>query len=330
MRRLALGLALGLLFGATVPAVADAGAVSKRDRGGPRIKALDIKSVKAVGGGFGLIVKVRFKGNFQKAVGRGRLRYAAAALILRPKRGKGKPTVVATTGRGKRARTLRRTRTKRVQVVRIGKELRFYVIGAGLSSVRRLQVKSFRRLRRGARAADNEVVLDKALYEKIVNSEGSDGIVLPPPSLAEACKTLRAEIRSAVRAGRGSQTGDLGAGLLMHGCADDLHLVSSGYEHVAAGDSRVCVDLAVDPDLVPGLVWLRVFIFDDADKPFGAIFTAKDFDSNGRLRATWKITKGGKYTVRAYEVESGVGVTEIHKEITVIPPPSPSTKDCTP
>src|SRR4051794_36690795 len=172
MCRLALRLSLSLLLVLALPVAAEAGAVSKRDSGSVRTKglspsqrkALDIKSVKAVGGGFGLIVKVRFKGNLARAIGRGRLRSAAVALVLRAKRGKGNPAVLATTGRGTRARTRRRTGTKQVEVVRLGKELRFYVLGGGLTSVRRIQVKSFARLSRGARAADNELILDKNLY----------------------------------------------------------------------------------------------------------------------------------------------------------------------
>jgi len=61
----------------------------------------------------------------------------------------------------------------------------------------------------------------------------------------------------------------------------------------------------------------------------GLLLGAAAFDSSGKLRAKWKISTGGKYTLRGYEVANGVGVTEVHKEITVVLPPAASTKDCT-
>jgi hypothetical protein len=341
MRRLALGLILALLL-VGAPSAAHAGAVHKLDRGGVKAKglsraqraALDIKRVSAVGGSFGLVVSVRFKGNVQGLLGRGRLGRAAVALVLRPKRGRGSPAVLATTGRGKRARTLRRTRTKQVEVVRLGRELRFYVLGTGVSNLRRLQVKSFARLGRGARASDNEIVLDKALYDKIVNSEGSDQINLGPPSAAEACKELRAQIHGLVSAGQGSATTELAAALLAHGCATDLQLLSIGYQHVASGESLVCADLSLDPDLIPGLNNFAAELFDSANMRLTERFFRSDFDSNGKLRAVFKISKGGKYTLRAgendVEDESAVGIRDITKEVEVLEPPSPSTKECKP
>src|SRR3954462_9941897 len=112
--RVALGSAVVSALALAAPSGALAGSVVRRDRGGVKAqglsraerRALDIRSVTAAGGGFGLVVKVRFKGNIERALGRGRLGHAAVALVLRPKRGRGSPAVLAASGRGTRAKTL--------------------------------------------------------------------------------------------------------------------------------------------------------------------------------------------------------------------------------
>jgi hypothetical protein len=151
-----------------LPAAAAAATVTKRDRGGVRDgiakrfdltrgerRALDIASTTVTGKeGMGVLVEVRFKGNVQKLLGRGHLRRAAIALILKPRSRSARPAVLASAGAGFEQRLLRRSRSEKVAAIRDRRTLTFVVSGPGFSRVGAIAVKSLPALprRRGRRA----------------------------------------------------------------------------------------------------------------------------------------------------------------------------------
>lgn len=157
---LAATLATGLLLPAS--ALAD-GQVTGRDRAGDvkakglsakERRALDIVSVTARGDrSAGLMVTVKFRGNFQKAMGRGHLKRGLAALVMRPAAKGKRPTGILTTGAGKVGTTLRRTASDDVGVVREGRSLTFFVTGRALEGIKTIEVKAFARRPRRARSS---------------------------------------------------------------------------------------------------------------------------------------------------------------------------------
>ncbi len=207
---IAIATALAVVCLLVLPSAAPARDVSVRDKGGAKgkrltrteRKALDIRRVTARGGKFGLYVRVRFRGDLQASIGRRHLRRSLVALILRPKTATARPTVLATTGRAGRARTLRRSRTSRVGVVRDGKELVFYVFGSGLGSVKRIQVKAFhRRPRAKATNAADDIILDQDALNAILDGTPADSTSAPTPSTSESklCQVLLEEYRTYLR-----------------------------------------------------------------------------------------------------------------------------------
>jgi hypothetical protein len=132
---------------------ASAGFASKRDRSGDvrargltpaERRALDIVSVTVVGDeDFGSIVTVRFRGNIERALGRGHLRRGLVAVASEPRSRRASPAILATRGRGAFGQTLRKTRSTRVLVLRDGRELTFIIIGPGISNVGRITVLAF-------------------------------------------------------------------------------------------------------------------------------------------------------------------------------------------
>lgn len=209
-RGLAFTAAVAAAFLLTLPAGAPARDVSVRDKGGAKgkgltrteRKALDIKRVSARGGDFGVLVRVRFKGDLQESIGRRHLRRSLVALVLRPKSESGSPTVLATTGAAGKARTLRSSRSKRVGVVRDGDDLLFYVFGGGLDRVKRIQVKAFkRRPRARATGAADDIILDQQALDAILDGTPADSASLPTPSTSESniCEVLLEEYRTYLR-----------------------------------------------------------------------------------------------------------------------------------
>jgi hypothetical protein len=154
-----------------LPAAASAGEKTKRDKGGvsKRVakrfhltraerKAMDVSSVKVYAQeGLGVFVRVTFRGNIEKALGRRHLKRAAVAMVLRPKSKRLRKTVVVTTGRGATRRLLTRSRTKNVGAVRDRRTITFFVQGAGASNVKSVVVKAFvrdpRLIKRRARSS---------------------------------------------------------------------------------------------------------------------------------------------------------------------------------
>jgi hypothetical protein len=106
--------------------------------------ALRIVSVRAVGAeGGGLVVTVTFAGNLEKAIGRGHLKTALVAVILRPKDASFATADLATEGAGPIGLTSKKSRSKAVGVVRNGRTFTFFIAGPGSSNVGKVDVKSF-------------------------------------------------------------------------------------------------------------------------------------------------------------------------------------------
>ncbi len=106
--------------------------------------ALRIVSARAVGAeGGGLVVTVTFAGNLEKAIGRGHLKNALVAMILRPKDPQFATADLATEGAGRLGVTSKKTRSSAVGIVRNGKTLTFFVSGPGSSNVGSVVVKAF-------------------------------------------------------------------------------------------------------------------------------------------------------------------------------------------
>lgn len=179
MPALLAALVTALILCLALPGTASAGSATKRDKGGvpgrvverfdltrKERRALDIARVQVTGReGFGVFVDVTFKGNIERALGRGHLRRAAVAMILEPKAGNRKAAVLVTQGPARAQRVLRRTRSDRVGVVRDGRHVRFFLAGDGFSGVRAVVVKALPRAPRPRRARASQEILSDPLAE---------------------------------------------------------------------------------------------------------------------------------------------------------------------
>jgi hypothetical protein len=195
--------ALALLCGS-----AAAGVTSGTDRGAAKGKgltraernALDIARISARGGSWGVIVRVRFKGDVHAALGRGRLRRAAVAMILHPRSRRQRPAVLATRGPSKSMDTLRRTRSRNVMIVRDGRQLDFMVLGGGLEGVRRIEIKTVPDTRRGHSRAAVTRPLSRIELETLLRiaaaDKGSVGAPSAPNPDPDICRLLREDART--------------------------------------------------------------------------------------------------------------------------------------
>jgi hypothetical protein len=131
--------------------------------------ALHIVSVQAVGAeGSGMLVTVTFGGNLEKAIGRGNLKNALVAVILRPKDAQLATADLATDGAGPIGLTSKKTRSKSVGAVRNGRTFTFFIAGPGSSNVKDVVVKTFTSLptrKTAAAAAGKDVPPD--VWEKL-------------------------------------------------------------------------------------------------------------------------------------------------------------------
>lgn len=185
MKRASVALPIVLALVLLLPADALAGSVSKRDAGGvsKRIAkrfgltraeraALDIARIQASGKeGLGVVVEVTFKGNAERRLGRGHLKRAGVAVILRPKSSRVRSTVLATAGAGLKQRLLIRSRSKKVGAVRDGRKLTFFLRGSGFSGVKDIDVKSFASLPKAKRRARSAALLPDSRAEEIAASD---------------------------------------------------------------------------------------------------------------------------------------------------------------
>jgi hypothetical protein len=190
-----------------VPGAANAGVRSVTDRGAAKArglapaerKALDIDRITARGGTWGLIVKVRFKGDLNAAMGRGHLRRAIVALILHPRSRGQRPAVLATRGPLRSPDTLRRTRSGDVAIVRDGRRLDFLVLGGGLQNVRRIEIKAIAdvqrpRSRRAVSRPLTNAELNNLLAIAAADNGSVPGVPVPNPD-PDICRLLREDAR---------------------------------------------------------------------------------------------------------------------------------------
>jgi hypothetical protein len=196
---LALAVAAGLLATAIT---ATAGDVTGRDRVGDvgsagltkaERAALDVVSLRAIGEeGLGVVVVATFRGNVEKALGRGHLAQGAVAMILRPKNPALAPAVLATRGTSPDA-ALRKTRSEQVGAARSGRTIMFFVGGAGYSNVGHVEIRSFGRLPLGsgrAAAAGGPPQLTDAEFKKIANLKAQDELVVLADAGRLTCEQL--------------------------------------------------------------------------------------------------------------------------------------------
>ena len=167
-------------------AAAKKGGLTPRER-----KALKVVSTTANGiDGAGLVVTAAFKGNIEKAIGRGHLKRAVVALVLHPADAT-KPIIgVATRRGGAVGDTLSSIGTARVGVLRNGRELSFLIKDAGikLSDYPGIEVKSFARfpIKRSRHRASTSATA--SYWEAIDNQISDDEWRVPTPDLVERCR----------------------------------------------------------------------------------------------------------------------------------------------
>lgn len=198
MRRgLALVVAVALL--ALLAPGASAGVSAKRDRGAvpgdlglskKERRALDIASVRLFAqDGLGLVAVVVFKGNVERALGRGDLKAGAVAMVLNRKRGRGATTGLVTLGDGE---VLARARSRVLGVVRAGRRLTFFVKGGDIKSLRSVEVRSFAADPRGrtARRAQVGGLTGLAKFAADDGAAEADEAVIKPDLSKLSCKQL--------------------------------------------------------------------------------------------------------------------------------------------
>jgi hypothetical protein len=209
VRRALVGLtvAAGLLLGT---AAATAGDVTGRDKGGDvtaagltraERDAIDIVSVHVVGEeGLGVVVVVTFRGNVEKALGRGHLKQGLVAVILQAKSSSQKPAALATRGTSKSA-VLRKTRSEQVGAVRNGRTITFFIGGGGFSSVARIDVRSFANLPLGSSrrlSAEPPPQLTDEEFKKVATFANLDKLVVLADAQRLTCQQLETLNKSAL------------------------------------------------------------------------------------------------------------------------------------
>jgi hypothetical protein len=161
-------LALAALALLALPGAADAGSITKRDKGGVSKKAakrfnltrkerraLDVASVQVTGrNNLGILVDVRFKGNVERLIGRGHLKRAAIALVLEPKSRNVNSSVIVTQGPARSQRIRKRTQSDRAGAVRTGRSVKFFIQGPGFGGVKAVKVRAIPRAPRAAKRAN--------------------------------------------------------------------------------------------------------------------------------------------------------------------------------
>jgi hypothetical protein len=160
-------LAIAALALLALPSPAQAGGITKRDRGGVSKKvakrfhlnkkerrALDVASVQVTGrNNLGVVVDVRFKGNVERLVGRGHLKRAAIALVLEPRSRRVNSAVIVNQGPARSQRVRRRTQSTRAGAIRSGRTVKFFIQGGGFGGVRGVKVRALPRAPRPAKNA---------------------------------------------------------------------------------------------------------------------------------------------------------------------------------
>jgi hypothetical protein len=167
VRRVAPLLAIAVAAALALPTAADAGSITKRDRGGVSNKvakrfhltkkerrALDVASVQITGrNNLGVVVDVRFKGNVERLLGRGHLKRAAIAMILEPRARNVNSSVIVTQGPAKSQRVRRRTQSNQAGAIRTGRSVKFFIRGGGFGGVKAVKIRALPRAPRAAKNA---------------------------------------------------------------------------------------------------------------------------------------------------------------------------------
>ena len=158
--------------------------LSKKER-----RALDIASVRLFAHGRAWARRrVVFKGNVERALGRGHLEAGAVAMALNRKRGRGATAGLVTLGDGE---VLARARSRVLGVVRSGRRLTFFVKGGDVKSLRSVEVRSFAADPRKERRASQ--VGGLAGLAKFAADDGAaeaDEAVIKPDLSKLSCKQL--------------------------------------------------------------------------------------------------------------------------------------------
>jgi hypothetical protein len=351
---------------AIVPGAAHAGVRSVTDRGAPTAgglapaerKALDIDRITARGGTWGVIVKVRFKGDLNAAMGRGHLRRAAAALILHPRGRAQLPAVLATRGPLRSPDTLRRTRSSNVAIVRDGRRLDFMLLGGGLQNVKRIEVKAIADVRRPrSRRALTRPLTAPELNQLLARAAGDTGSVpgvpVPNPD-PDICRLLREDART--YAAQEEARSDERRRAVVRGdrrAVDDLNRIipqiknararlrpvlgrnrcfsvntSFGYEHFQ-GFTHICGGFTYDlpvAQFFPGAY--RLFRLNETTGVFEEVpgaFFAGGLASFTQVNVTFRIQQYGTYKV-VFRDRDLPGTIEY---LITVPPPDPQqTRDC--
>ncbi|HEX2232324.1 MAG TPA: hypothetical protein VHG69_03050 [Thermoleophilaceae bacterium] len=348
-----------LAFVLAVPASAGADVKSRRDAGGARGggAALDIARVTAAGNSAGLAVTVRMKGNFERAVGRGRLRHAALALVLRPRSRSARPSILATTGPSSDPDALERTRSRSTAVARRGRTVDFVIVGGGLDQVGRIQVKAFRRLpaRRGRARSSDDIRISEAQARFILGETGGDAATVGVPATDDDCEELRATARALkgeldrLRAELGrhpsgpgrralNEAVDLFSRLhedtlaeLVRRCGARLRAVCGGYRHLQPGKSRVSADFEYDVAF-DDRIFIANFVFEYLDPATGQYTEperqAGDRTEIVRLAANRRRIQRDIHQVGRYRITFSVRVRDVEDRVSIevdVPPSPPET-----
>ena len=168
VRRVAALLVIAVAAALALPTAADAGSITKRDRGGVSGKvakrfhltrkerrALDVQSVQVTGrNNLGVLVDVRFKGNVERLLGRGHLKRAAIAMILEPKSQRVNSSVIVTQGPARSQRVRKRTQSDQAGAIRTGRSVKFFIRGPGFGGVKAVKIRALPRAPRPARNAN--------------------------------------------------------------------------------------------------------------------------------------------------------------------------------
>jgi hypothetical protein len=355
---------LVLLALAPVPANADV--TSAKDRGSPprtgltraERKALDIDKVTARGSTWGVIVRVRFKGDVHRALGKGHLRRALITMVLQPRDSGQRAAVLATRGSPKRMDTFHSTSSTDVGILRDGRQIDFMVIGPGLERVRRIEVRALvNGPRLSARTAATRALTDAEVNNLLAIAAADNGSVrapLAPNPDPDICRLLREDARTYARQEEDRSNERIQAILRGQGAkVDDLNRIipqiknarsrlrpvlgrnmcfsigtSFGYEHYE-GFTHICGSFNYDLPVAlfqPGSY--RLFRLNELTGIFEEVpraFFAGGVRSFSAVAVTFRIEQYGTYKV----VFKDRDLAEAVERIITVPPPEPQqTRDC--
>jgi hypothetical protein len=156
-------------------------------------KALRVASVKvfATDPG-GAVISVRFGGNLEQLIGRGHLKNAVVAVVLRPKSSTLAPAAVATVGAGQIGGTLHKTHSNDVAVIRSGSRFDFMIGGPGAAGVKVVQVRTWRSWGRWGNLGSIPFSPSPSaeFWEGVEKEQAANAASLPFPTVDNSCDEL--------------------------------------------------------------------------------------------------------------------------------------------